>query len=296
MMLRLRVAALLLAPLLAIPNPAAAQIRASEVGSISQMIDGTKITISYSRPRTRGRDPLFGTPAAHWGETWTPGANWATTFEVSKDVTINDTPVPRGKYSVWMILHEHGDWTTVLDSNSHRFHMEPPDSTVKAIRIPTHIDQAPFVDVLTWSVPELRVNGGTIAMQWGTTRASLRITVQPSLVVALAEEEARPYLGRYSFAWSDAPAGAKPILLTLSYENGILKGVFAPNDAWMGKFAMIRVGADYFAPGLYDKHGELYEVLRPDMIFTFARVGGRPESFEVRGEDDALIASGKRLP
>lgn len=295
-MFRLRVAALLLAPLLAIPAPAAAQIRASEVGSVSQMIDGTKLTITYSRPRTRGRDPLFGTPAAHWGETWTPGANWATTLEVSKDVTLNNIPVPKGKYSVWMILQEQGDWTTVLDSKFHRFHMQPPDSTVKAIRIPTPIDQASFVDVLTWSMPELRVNGGTIAMQWGTTRATLKLTVQPTLVVELAESIARPYLGKYSFAWSDAPAGAKPMQFTLTYEGGVLKGEFAPTVDWMGKFAMIRVGQDYFAPGLYDRHGEIYEVLRPDMVFSFTRVGGRPETFEVRGEDDALMASGKRLP
>jgi methionine-rich copper-binding protein CopC len=37
--------------LVALPAVAHAQIRASEVGSMSQIIDGTKITMEYSRPR-----------------------------------------------------------------------------------------------------------------------------------------------------------------------------------------------------------------------------------------------------
>ena len=70
------------------PSAAAAQIRASEIGTMSQIIDGTKITMEYSRPRARGRDQLFG-HVVHWNEVWTPGANWATTFETNKNITLN---------------------------------------------------------------------------------------------------------------------------------------------------------------------------------------------------------------
>src|SRR5215212_7024286 len=92
---------ILLAGLVA-PFSIEAQIRASELAVMSQTIDGTLITVQYSRPRARGRDPIFGTRAVTWGETWTPGANWATTLEVNKPVTINGNPVAKGKYSVWM--------------------------------------------------------------------------------------------------------------------------------------------------------------------------------------------------
>ena len=62
-----------------------AQIRASEMATFTQMIDGTKISMSYSRPRGRGRDPLFGSvKSVRWDEVWTPGANYATTFEVNR--------------------------------------------------------------------------------------------------------------------------------------------------------------------------------------------------------------------
>jgi hypothetical protein len=284
------------AALLSMPVPSQAQIRASELGTTSQVIDGTKLTITYSRPRSRGRATLFGTSAAHWGEVWTPGANWATTLEVSKAVTINGRDVPAGKYSVWMILKEKGDWTTVLDPEFRRFHMEPPDSAARQIRFPVKIDQAPFVDVLTWSVPELTAGSGTIAMQWGTTRATMKMVVQPTLQVTLAEAEARPYLGRYAYTAMMGPDSGKVSAFVVSYENGTLKGEYDPTVDWMGRFALIRVGPDIFVPGLYDSKGEIYEVLRPDMVITFTRVNGRPMNFEERWEDDTLGGTGKRLP
>ena len=282
---------------LLVPHSAAAQIRASEIGTMTQVIDGTKLSLTYSRPRTRGRQPLFGTPAAHWGEVWTPGANWATVLEVSKDITLNGRAVPKGKYSVWMVLRETGDWTTVLDPHWHLYHMEPPDSNAKQIRINTPVSQVPFVDVLTWSMPELTVSGGTLAMQWGTTRATLKVGVTPSLEVTMTEADAKPYIGRYEYRDTKPEPGTTGIrAFIVTYENSTLKARWEPNDNYMQTFAMIRVGPDIFTPGLYDKDGTIYEVLRPDMMFTFRRVAGQPVTFSVRGFDDSLEATGTKNP
>ena len=279
------------------PVSAAAQIRASEMGTMTQVIDGTKISMTYSRPRMRGRQPLFGSRAAHWGEVWTPGANWATVLEVSKDITVNGGRVPKGKYSVWMVLRETGDWTTVLDPTWRLYHMNPPDSNAAQIRVATPISQAPFVDVLTWSMPELTVSGGTLAMQWGTTRASLKVGVTPSLEVTLPEADAQLYIGRYEFRETKPSAGSSGVsTFIVTYENRTLKARWDPNDDYMQTFALIRVGPDIFTPGLYDKDGTIYEVLRPEMMFTFRRVAGQPVTFSMRGEDDALEATGTRKP
>jgi hypothetical protein len=66
---RLRGACLTL--LLLVPAGLSAQMRASERGAVSQTIDGTVITIDYSRPQVRGRDSLFG-GVEKWGAVWTP--------------------------------------------------------------------------------------------------------------------------------------------------------------------------------------------------------------------------------
>ena len=287
-----------LGALLSLPRTATAQIRASELGSMTQVIDGTKISVTYSRPRARGRLKLFGNPVAqHWGEVWTPGANWATVLELSKDVTLNGRAVPKGKYSVWMVLRETGDWTTVLDPNWRIFHMDPPDSSDTQIRISTPVGEAPFMDVLTWSMPELSVSAGTLAMQWGTTRATLKVGVTATLEVTMPESEAQPYIGRYEYRMTKpAPGSTGVSVLIVTYENKTLRARWEPNDDYFQTFALIRVGPDIFTPGIYDRDGTVYEVLRPDMMFTFRRVAQQAVTFEVRLDDDTLEATGTRQP
>ena len=73
---------------LALPARAPAQVRASEAASVSQTVDGTKITIEYSRPRGRARDSLFG-KVVPWGEVWTAGANLATLGVTSLDLPMH---------------------------------------------------------------------------------------------------------------------------------------------------------------------------------------------------------------
>ena len=276
--------------------PAGAQIRASELGSVSQVVDGTKLTITYSRPKVRGRSPLWGTRAVQWGEVWTPGANWATTLEASKPITLGGSPVPAGKYSVWMVVRKSGDWTFVLDPRARLFHMAHPDSTADQIRIPVRATEAPFTEVLTWSFPDFRANGGTLAMNWEKVRIALDYTVAPSLAVELPEAEARPYVGRWTFTSASGDDKGKVYEFDVTYEQRTLKAEWIPADPYMGRFALIRVGADAFTAGLYDKQGRIYEVLRPDMIVTFARTAGAPASFEIRDEKDELWGTATRKP
>src|SRR5688572_33459392 len=96
------------------PAGLTAQRRASELASVSQVVNGTRVTVEYSRPLARGRTP-FGERRdgiVHWGEVWTPGANWATTLEVDRDVELNGNRVAKGKYSVWTIPQPE-EWTVM---------------------------------------------------------------------------------------------------------------------------------------------------------------------------------------
>lgn len=275
---------------------ARAQIRASELGTVSQVVDGTRLTVEYSRPRARGRTTVFGTRAVQWSEVWTPGANYATTFDASRDVKVNGRAVKKGKYSVWLVVRERGDWTMVLDPRPRLFHMEHPDSTAAQIRFPVRAETAPFTDVLTWSFPALRANGATLAMAWETRRVAVDVEVTPSLAVGLPPADAPAYVGRYRYVWQDSGDKRDTVAFQILYENGTLKGEWTPNDPYMRRFALIRVAPDVFTAGIYDESGVVYEVLRPDMMFTFSRAAGRAASLEVRDDRDALIATARRLP
>jgi hypothetical protein len=274
----------------------AAQIRASEIGTMSQIIDGTKITMEYSRPRARGRDPLFGGRVVKWNEVWTPGANWATTFETTKDIALNGQPVPKGKYSVWMVVRQDGDWTTILDPRVHRYHEDPPDSTAEQIRLTTRPASGAFEEVLTWSVPTITAAGGTLAMHWGTTRVTMDLAVQPSLRMTMPAADAVPYLGRYDYTARTGPDSGKTTTLIVTYEDSTLKGQWDPDDPYFKKFALIRIAPTWFAPGVYDDRGQIYEVYKPEMTFEFTIVNRKAVSLEVRSEEDEVEAVGKRKP
>jgi hypothetical protein len=276
-----------------VAQPVSGQVRASESALVAQTVDGTRLTVEYYRPRARNRDSLFG-KVVTWGEVWTPGANWATTLETSKDVTVNDKPVPAGKYSVWFVVRKSGPWTVVLDPRNHLFHMAHPDSNANQIRFDVRPETAPFSEPLTWSFREVRVDGATLALEWGTVRVPLDITVKSSVTLTTAAEAATPYLGDWSFVWV-GPDSAKKLKLHVTYENGSLMGRWdpAPYPEWE-RFYLISESPRSFFPG-FMVAGKLYEIER-DMIFGFKPENGRATELLLHGANNEVMATGKWLP
>ncbi len=275
---------------------ARAQIRASEISTFTQMIDGTKISMSYSRPRGRGRDTLFGSrKSVRWDEVWTPGANYATTFDVNRPVKLDGHTVNAGAYSVWMVVRKSGDWTMVLEPKVRLYHMEPPDSSAAQIRWAIKPHDAPYLDVLTWSMPELRSNGGTLAMQWGKTRVDMRLDVEPSFTLTMARADADAYVGTWEYVDIDAGKTSSPHKFVIDYEDNTLKGRWDLEDSYFKHFAMVRIAPDWFTPGIYDEHGQVYEVLKPDMVMEFKHENGKATSFQVRDDQDQVIMKGHRI-
>ena len=274
-----------------------AQVRASEISSFTQMIDGTKISMTYSRPRGRGRDTLFGSrKGVRWDEVWTPGANYATTFEVNRPVTLNGHAVKAGAYSVWLVVRKSGAWTMVLDPTVRLYHMNPPDSSATQVRFAVQTHDAPYLDVLTWSMPELRANGGTLAMQWGRTRVDMNVDVEPSYSSTMPKSDADSYVGRWEYVEIDSGKAGPTRQFTIDYENSTLKGRWQYEDPYFKHFAMVRIAPDWFAPGVYDDKGSIYEVYKPEMVMEFTRANGRANAFQVRDDQDRIIMKGHRLP
>lgn len=285
------------------PAPVDAQIRASELQTVSQIVDGTAVTIVYSRPRLRGREVVFGTRAVQWGEVWTPGANFATTLEVNRPIRISGVDVPVAKYSVWMIVTQDSSWTMLLDPRARLFHTQHPVPDSTHIRIPVRVDAAADrrEEALTWSFPTVTARGGSIAMHWDRTRVTMDFTVEPTLSELFPEPEAGRYLGRYLLApppGIEAPADSV-FHLEVLYERGGLKMRFDPPDSYIQTAALMRVATDIFTVGLYMAaevyaDGEIYEVMRPDFMLTFSEVDG-VMTLEARGADDELFFTAKRV-
>ena len=278
------------------PVPIHAQVRASEHAMVSQTVDGTVFTVEYFRPQVRGRTSVFGNvKVVAWGEVWTPGANWATTFEVNRDVTIDGHPVPKGKYTVWLVVRRDA-WTMVLDPRFPRYHEERPDSTADQVRWTVHPGAGGFTEVLTWSFPEVRPDGGRLLLAWGTTQLALDFTVPAKYPVPVSRAIAEPILGRYEWQWADDTSRGVSVA-EFYYEEGMVKQRYTPFPAWYARLQnqpMIRINDGWFMPSIM-KEGRITE-MASDMVFEFAIKDGVAVSFEMRDDHDNLLASGRRVP
>ncbi|MFM2370029.1 MAG: hypothetical protein RL619_2346 [Bacteroidota bacterium] len=81
-----------------------AQEKASPAAVASGKINGATISINYSSPSVKGRQIWGG--LVPFNEVWRAGANEATTFETDKELTIEGSKLPAGKYSFFVIPNE----------------------------------------------------------------------------------------------------------------------------------------------------------------------------------------------
>ena len=104
------------------------QVRASLKASVMQRLGvDADITIEYSRPGVKGRTiwgdlvPYGLAPGNRYSKDqpypWRAGANENTTIEFTKDVQIEDFPVPAGKYSIHMVPAEKS-WTLIFNKKT----------------------------------------------------------------------------------------------------------------------------------------------------------------------------------
>lgn len=154
-------------------GPFARQPKASQTGTVSQEVGRTKISLVYDRPVARGRK-LFGA-LVPYGRIWMPGANWATTFEVSNDVLIDGQPLAAGRYSIWSIP---GDsvWTMIFSGKAHAFHTRYPEGQ-DALRVTVRPATGSHMETLAFYFPVVGPDSAILDLHWGETVVPLTIRV-----------------------------------------------------------------------------------------------------------------------
>ncbi len=283
----------LLFALAASPAQATAQIIASERGSVSQTVDGTQITVEYSRPRLRGRTNIFG-GLEKWGTVWTPGADDATTIRLSRPATVAGVKVPAGRYSVWFVLREREPWALVLDPRDSLFHTAHPDSTVAQYRAPITPVDIPNTEVLTWAFPDVSIHGVTLEFRWGTKGIAVPIVVEPTLPLTVTAAEVAPFLGRYDFEWTDSTSQPRRSVFTVERRGDQLFGTWdTPQLGSLREMQLLSHGPDRFAYGWY-RNGALWATSL-ELNLVFERRDGRVVGFTYRSTDE-VVARGTRRP
>ena len=270
--------------------PALAQRKASEIASVGQTVDGTRMSIEYYRPVARGRDSLFG-KVVRWGSTWTPGANWATTLDVDKDVEVNGNLLSKGKYAIWTIPRESDDWTVIFHRKARAFHTERPNQKEEAFRFTVKAEQGAHMETLMWYFPVVGPDGATLRLHWGTTLVAMQVSVRPTVVAArLTTAERALYVGSYSYEadWVKSD-GRMEVTDSAGRFIATLKVPAMTEDP---TFDLIPLGDHRFRTGR-TMGGQVVD-LSDGSTVTFTLDGPAISGFEVRGSDGKAEARGTR--
>ena len=150
--------------------------RASPHESVSETIDGSKVTITYGRPYTRGRT-IFGR-LVPYGRVWCPGADEATTFDSARDVQMGTLRVPAGPHTIW-ILPTEDKWTLYISNEPSGFHTNyNASANLGSVEMQKRSVATP-VEQLTFAVVKNPTgSGGVLTMTWENTEVSVPFTVQ----------------------------------------------------------------------------------------------------------------------
>jgi Protein of unknown function (DUF2911) len=172
---------LIIAAALALALPAHAQrARLSPHETISSVIDGNRVTIVYGRPHTK--DPRSGAERKIWGglvpygKVWRTGADEATLLITQKPLSIGDTTIPAGAYTLYTLPEpdggklifnkELGQWGTQYDEGQD---LARVSLTKAALENPVH--------QFTMAVARDSSGGGVLKLMWEDTQYTVPFKV-----------------------------------------------------------------------------------------------------------------------
>jgi hypothetical protein len=133
--------------------------------------DGKTISVDYSSPRAKGRK-IFG-GLVPFDKEWRTGANDATTFVTTADLTIGGNAVPAGKYTMYTIPGEKG-WKLIINKQTGQWGTDY-DEKQDLLRANMSVSTVPAVENFTISFHEMG-KGCHLYLDWETTRAAVEIS------------------------------------------------------------------------------------------------------------------------
>ena len=171
---------------------AAAQARlqvpqVSQKASVMQRIGLSEVSVTYSRPATKGRKvygdwptPVAGeatldnqnlrpkdAPLVPWGHVWRAGANEATVFSITDDVLINGQPLTAGNYELAAIPSKDGDWTIIFNKDAEQWGAFSYDASRDVLRVKTKPQWATdSQEFLTYTIDGVTEDSASVTLRW----------------------------------------------------------------------------------------------------------------------------------
>ena len=133
------------------------------------VIDGANISIEYGRPALKGRS----LKSFEWyGQEWRTGADQATTLKTDKTLKFGTLVVPAGTYSLYTLTGDK-PWQLIVSKVTGKWGIPYPGAADDLGRAPMRMSTvAPPAELLTIAIDDTPT-GGTLRIEWGTTRAAI---------------------------------------------------------------------------------------------------------------------------
>jgi hypothetical protein len=134
--------------------------------------DGKTITVDYSSPRAKGRKILGG--LVPWGQVWRTGANEATTFVTSGDLTVEGKDVPAASYTIFTVPLTADKWTLIINKHTGEWGIPYTYPSEELVRVDMSATKTPApVENFTISFDQTG-DSCTLQLSWENTMASVK--------------------------------------------------------------------------------------------------------------------------
>ncbi|HEX8247383.1 MAG TPA: DUF2911 domain-containing protein [Pyrinomonadaceae bacterium] len=152
--------------------------RESQRQEVAQTVGDTKISIVYHRPNVKARQvwgcqttdvvPKGGVTypcLVPYGQVWRTGANENTTFEVSRDVTVEGQPLPAGKYGLHTIPNRD-EWIVIFSKDNDDWGSYTYDEKKDALRVRVKPQTGDFQETMSLDFANATANTTKVVVRW----------------------------------------------------------------------------------------------------------------------------------
>ncbi|HEX3534211.1 MAG TPA: DUF2911 domain-containing protein [Gemmatimonadaceae bacterium] len=137
-----------------------------------------KISIDYGQPHARGRNVVGLAGVMPWDTVWRAGANMATQLTAEVDMTIGNTFIPRGIYSLFALPTRSG-WKLIVSKEVLQWGTDyDPKQDFARIDLRSRTLAEPIESLTFWLVPAVEAPPsptfphGVLKFAWGNTELS----------------------------------------------------------------------------------------------------------------------------
>jgi hypothetical protein len=134
-----------------------------------------RIAIDYGQPHARGRQ-IVGNMVPY-DRVWRTGANEATSFRTTVDLTVGGVRVPRGEYTLYTLATRSG-WKLIINRQTGQWGTEyDAKQDLARVDLRQRTLREPVESFTMWLVPAGSTRG-TLRMAWGTVELSTEWSVR----------------------------------------------------------------------------------------------------------------------